>query len=49
MDSVSSSFGIYKIETIGDSYMAAGGLFDARCARYSVYLLYWYTSTNIDV
>ncbi len=49
MDSVSSSFGIYKIETIGDSYMAAGGLFDACCARYSVYLLYWYKSTNIDV
>jgi hypothetical protein len=59
---VSSSFGIYKIETIGDSYMAAGGLFDACCARYifstsrvdvdffaySVYLLYWYKSTNTD-
>ena len=27
MDCVSSAFGIYKIETIGDSYMAAGGLF----------------------
>ena len=27
MDCVASAFGIYKIETIGDSYMAAGGLF----------------------
>ena len=25
MDSVLSSFGLAKIETIGDSYMAAGG------------------------
>jgi len=27
MDAVSSHFGIHKIETIGDCYMAAGGLF----------------------
>lgn len=25
MDAVSSSYELYKIETIGDSYMAAGG------------------------
>jgi len=27
MDCVSSAFDVYKIETVGDSYMAAGGLF----------------------
>lgn len=31
MDAVSCSFGIYKIETVGDAYMAAGGLFDDVC------------------
>ena len=31
MVAVSSSFDIYKIETIGDSFMAAGGLFHDDC------------------